>query len=277
MSTAVALLVLFSAFVHALWNALLKRSREPEKAVLGLALVGAAVSALCAVALRAPWPPPRAILAIVASGLLEAGYFVTLARALSRAPLGAVYTVVRGGALLVVWPVSVLVLGERLTAARILGTLLVLLGLASAGSPRGTKGRAMLVAALCACFVGGYHLAYKVALSEGGRPEIVTALSLTIAALVNLGRARAAGVAAALRVARGEPVIVLGGGALSAVGFLAFLWAMQGAGAGLVLTLRNTSILFAQLLALTQGERPSRRGVVGAVLVFAGAVALARS
>ena len=50
---------------------------------------------------------------------------------------------------------------------------------------------------------------------------------------------------------------------------------MREAGAGVVTTLRNTSILFAQGLAFLLGERPTRLGVIGALLVTAGAVLLA--
>ena len=59
-------------------------------------------------------------------------------------------------------------------------------------------------------------------------------------------------------------------------GFSVFLFGMRSAGAGAVLTLRNTSILFAQVFALVLGERPKRLAVVGAVLVTGGAALLTR-
>ena len=52
-------------------------------------------------------PALRSVAWCLAAGTLEAGYFATLARALTRAPLGPVYTIVRG-ALVVAWPISVL-------------------------------------------------------------------------------------------------------------------------------------------------------------------------
>ena len=63
---------------------------------------------------------------------------------------------------------------------------------------------------------------------------------------------------------------------LASVGFLVFLYAMKKEGAGVVLTLRNTSILFAQVFGFIMGDRPKRLGIIGALLVFAGAVLLAR-
>jgi uncharacterized membrane protein len=46
-------------------------------------------------------------------------------------------------------------------------------------------------------------------------------------------------------------------------------------GAGFVLTLRNTSVLFAVGLTFWIGERPRRPEVIGAALVAIGAVLMA--
>lgn len=275
MPIGVALLVVVSALVHASWNAILKRSRDPEDAVLGAATVSAITAILVALALHPSRPTRVAIAWSVASGLLEAGYFVTLARALSLGPLGPVYTIVRGGALVVVWPVSMLFLNEPLGPRRGLGTALVLLGLVATGGPTPLGVRAVAVAAVSAVFVGGYNLSYKMALSSGGRPEIVVAISISTAcvlAAAALGRAR---LRRSVVAARAQPLHVVSAGVLSTLSFVVFLAAMERAGTGLVLTLRNTSILFAQLLAVALGERPSRFGIAGSVLVVAGAILLA--
>ena len=317
MPVSVVLLVIASALAHASWNALLKRSRDAEHAVVAMMFLAAVSGVIFAVVLRMPAPTPVSLAWCIVAGVLEAGYFVSLARALTRAPLGSVYTVVRGGALVVVWPVSILVLGEPITLPRAAGTLLVVLGLVATGtsermpaldrsktstppaptassalsaptaltaptppmSPDASKASSawsgLAVAAGCALFVGGYHLAYKLALSSGGRPEAVVSISLSTASLLNiaaLGTKRRL----ALAAVRAQPVRIVLGGVLASVGFLVFLSAMKDAGAGVVLTLRNTSILFAQVLALALGERPRRLGIVGAALVTAGAILLAR-
>src|SRR5688500_5494502 len=99
MPISVALLVVASAVVHAWWNALLKRSHRPGDAVIGITTFAALTAGVVAVVL-APAAPSRTALTITLfSGVLEAVYFVALARALSLAPLGPVYTIVRGGAL----------------------------------------------------------------------------------------------------------------------------------------------------------------------------------
>ena len=50
--------------------------------------------------------------------------------------------------------------------------------------------------------------------------------------------------------------------------------ALHGSGAGFVLTLRNTSIVFAAVLGWAIAEPPTRRQVLGAVLVAGGAILL---
>lgn len=270
MPIGVALLVVLSALVHAAWNAILKRTRDPDHAVVGVTATAAFTSALVALALAAPAPPARALPWCFLSGVLEAGYFFTLARALARAPLGPVYTIVRGGALALVWPVSVLVLGEEITALRGVGTALVVAGLVATGGTEWVRPRGLAAAAICAAFVGGYHLSYKVALSSGGRPEVVVAVSLSTATLFSVPRAKKA-----LLAARAQPLHVVGAGVLASAGFLVFLYGMERAGAGVVVTLRNTSILFAQVFGVFMGDRPRRLAVIGATLVFGGAVLLA--
>lgn len=283
MATSTILLVLASAMAHASWNAILKRSKSPEDAIIGMMLVGGLASAVLALALCVPAPPRAAIVWSLGAGVAETVYFVTLARALSRAPLGPVYTIVRGGALVIVWPVSVALLGEKITLTSILGTLLVLLGLAATGSSErratsldhATVRSGLVVAATSALFVGTYHLAYKVALSHGGSAGAVNAISLLSGAVLNAlvrwpRRKRAlAAVAAA-------PALTLLAGLLGSGGFWLFLMAMRDAGAGAVMTLRTTSILFAQVLAFAMRDPPKRLGIVGAVLVTIGAVLLSR-
>ena len=53
--------------------------------------------------------------------------------------------------------------------------------------------------------------------------------------------------------------------------FLLFLAGLAATGAGAALTLRNTSVVFAQAIALLMGERPPRRQLAGAALVVLGA------
>lgn len=271
-------LVLISAFLHASWNALLRI--EPDKdrslvAAVGVAALLAAVIAAVRWSLgELPFATPAAAGWAAMAGILEWTYFVSLARALERGPLGPVYTVSRGGAIVVVYPLSIAVFGEQLTITAAAGSLVVAAGLALCGArtgdTRSARGSALAWAVVCALAIAGYHLAYKASLGAGGNPSAVFASALAIATMLNAVRVRGV-----LAVARARLPRVLAMGALCGGSFLILLEALSRGGAGFVLTLRNTSVLFATGLAASIGERPRHAQVAGAALVAAGAILMA--
>lgn len=274
----VTALVLLSALLHALWNAALKTQRDKD--VAGTAVVGVAAAAAVAAALveRALAPAPLFPLAAgaawsAAAGLFEGAYFVLLVMALERAPLAAAYTASRGVAILAVWPVSIALLGEPVTAAALSGSALLCAGLAVSGAEqRGASARGLALACACGLAIAGYHLCYKEALATGARPPAVFALSLALAFPLNLARLGRARISALGRALAARPWLLGALGAAAAASFLLFLAALARGGAGAVLTLRNTSIVFTALIGWLLGERPSRAQLAGAALVAAGAI-----
>jgi len=270
-------LVLGSAFLHASWNAMLKRHEDPEAASVGAFAVCTAAGAVAA----ATWPGAewnaQVVWTSAVAGVFEAGYMITLARALSRAPLGPVYTVSRGGALLVIWPISIAWLGEQVTATALAGTALIAGGLLATGvgvGRRRTGEGGLGLACLSALCIAGYHVAYKLALAAGGSPAIVFALSMCVALPLNVARLDGRGRAAARAALRSRPILVVAAGLVACASFLIFLAGLAHAGAGAVFTLRNSSVLFAQVLSWALGERPTRLGAIAAACVAGGAVLL---
>ena len=279
-------LVLISAFLHAAWNAMLKREVDKDRALIAAVGVGALL-AIAVAAVRAlaggevPFPTLASLAWALVAGGFEQLYFLGLARALARGPLGPVYTISRGGAVIVVYPLSVLLFHEHVTVPSLVGSALVLLGLVLSGlrSAGPTDGRAMVPAATafsvaCAFAIAAYHLAYKAALDAGGASSAVFAASLSFATAINLlrtGRAGRRAIGALLR-ASGPRVILMG--ALCGGSFLMLIESLATGGAGYALTLRNTSVLFALVLAWAIGERPRLAPAVGAALVAAGAIAM---
>jgi len=279
LSSTALVLVLSSAFFHALWNALLKRHEDPESAVVGVIAVTVGCGGLWALGLRGvAFPTSAALLWSVVAGVLESGYLIALARALHRAPLGLAYTVSRGGALLLVWPVSVLWLGEQLTPGAVAGAALVAGGMAVMNLvlPRGPVGEGVLWALVSAACIAGFNLSYKRALGEGAQPPALFTLSLLVALplILLLRRREEAGWGALRRKVMTRPLLLLGAGVLCTLSFSLLLLALVHSGTGAVLTLRNTSIAFALGLGALQGERMGRRQLLGAGLVMLGAVVL---
>lgn len=224
------------------------------------------------------FPTRNSVLWGVGAGLFEGAYFVSLGRALASAPLGFAYTITRGGSLVIAWPVSVAWLGERWRWSSVLATLLVLAGVALTApeKPQAQRGGGVAWALIGAVCVAGYHLSYKFALAAGANPYALFALALALAVPCNvaaLGRNAMEQVTAIVRTS--ARVVVLAG-VLCASSFLLFLQALAMEGAGAVLTLRNTSVVFALLLGILLGEPLRRRSLMGGFLVVLGAAILAR-
>ena len=272
--------VLLSALLHALWNALLRLEKDKDRALVA----AVAVSTLLAILVggirwglgTAPFATVESALWTIAAGVLEWIYFSSLAKALDKGPLGAVYTISRGGAILVVWPVSIALFGEPLTLPSGIGSGVVLAGLAlagmGAGSTRETRTAALAWAVACAVSIAGYHLAYKGAIASGGSTSAVFAVALAVATAINIARLGREGRSIARSLVRQRTGRVLLMGIICGGSFLILMEALEDGGAGYVLTLRNTSVLFATLFAALIGERPRRSEILGSLLVAVGAV-----
>ncbi|MCP3162946.1 EamA family transporter [Myxococcus qinghaiensis] len=278
MQTAALGLVLVSAFLHASWNATLKRHPNPEAGVVGVITVAVVGGGLWALGMRGEaFPSMWGLVWALGAGACESVYLAALSRALSRAPLGLAYTVSRGGAMLLVWPVSVLALGESVSAWTVTGAVVLGggLGVMHLSRPRGRAASGVAWAALSAVAIAGYHLSYKLALSEGAQPPALFTTGLLVALpVLLLERSRQMGWAGLQREAWSRPGLVVFAGAICMLSFALLLSALNDSGAGAVLTLRNTSIAFALALAALQGERLGRRQLAGAALVSVGAVLL---
>ncbi|MFN0252063.1 MAG: EamA family transporter [Kofleriaceae bacterium] len=273
-------LVLVSAFLHALWNALLRVEPDKDRGLVG-AITMASLFACVIAAVRwglgeVPFGTGESVWWTIVAGVFEAVYFMTLAKALELGRLGAVYTVSRGGAILVVWPLSILWFSEVVTFASTLGSITVLAGLALSSLGSTTGGNrdhraGILWAAACAASIAGYHLAYKAALLAGGNPSASFAISLSLAAVISIVRIGGDGRRILVDVVKARWWRVGLMGVVCSGSFLILMEALARGGSGYVLTLRNTSVLFAAALAFMIGERPRRSELVGAALVAAGA------
>jgi drug/metabolite transporter (DMT)-like permease len=273
-------LVVLSAFLHAAWNALVKREPHKDRTLIAAVAIGAvfaiAVAVVRALATRAaPFPGPSPFAWSLVAGIFEQIYFLTLARALEIGPLGPVYTLSRGGAVVLVYPLSVAIFREAVSPFSLAGSAVVLAGLALSdwrfGRASAMPLPATLWAVVCACAIACYHLAYKAALSSSGAPSAVFAVSLSVSTAISLVRTGREGRVAAAALVRGSPAKLLLMGLLSAGSFLILIEALARGGVGFVLTLRNTSVLFAVLLAWWIGERPRLATAIAGVLVATGA------
>ena len=125
-------LVAISAVLHLAWNVRLKTAGDPLRAAT-IGMLAASVGivplgiAVWLVQGRAALPIEGIVLG-VASGIVEAAYFVLLSAAYRRGDLSVVYPVARGTAPLLAVLIGVFVLGERLGVAGSIGVVMLLAG-----------------------------------------------------------------------------------------------------------------------------------------------------
>jgi drug/metabolite transporter (DMT)-like permease len=133
MEPVVVGMVLVAAFLHVLWNVLLKTAGDP----LRTAAVGmlAATMLLVPLAFVGWWlagrpPIPGEAFAIaLASGLVETAYYGALSAAYRRGDLSIVYPTARGTAPVLAVAIGVLFLGERLGPVGAAGVAALLAGI----------------------------------------------------------------------------------------------------------------------------------------------------
>lgn len=281
MSVALALL---SGFLHAAWNALAKRTRAERGATLATLTLALGVSAVALVI--APWRelPTAALGWTVLAGLGEAVYVFSLGMAYARGDLALSYAVTRASALVFVWPASFLAFGTRPGALDLVATLVVGVGVAlcrpraptparagAAGepSPPPRAGRLSLGWTLTTgAAIAVYHTGYSGAARAGADalPAFVVAIAIAMPLLwLTLGASVRADATRLLRT----PALWLAG-ALCASSFLLLIVALEHAGSGPMLGVRNASVGFAVIFALVLGERPSAREWAGIATLGAG-------
>jgi len=267
LTLAALVLVLGSAAVHALWNALLADADDTH-ATTAVMLVSGVV--LFAPVAALTWDVDGAALPyILASGTLELVYFGLLATAYARADLAFVYPIARGSAPVIVLVVSVVALGVAISGLQAAGVLVVAAGvLLVRGLGRGRGGDLALALVVGAC-IAGYTLVDKHGL-EHADPIPYLMLVLLVAAIpyaVVVGPS-------AMRAALSRRAVLAGAGMFFA--YVLALAALQRAEAAPVAALRETSVVMAAIGAAVWGRArvPATR-VLGAALVVAGVAAIA--
>ena len=268
----VALAVLGGAMLHAAWNTLVKSSQDKELDTCAVA-AGSGVIALFTLPFVAA-PAPAAWPWIAASSAVHILYFLFLAGAYRHGELSYAYPVMRGGGPVIVAASGALAFAEVLRAGEWLGVLLIsggILALASGAHDR----RATLFAVANAIVIGAYTLIDAKGARVSGAPVGYTLWFFVAMAVVVLaiGAARRGG--ALPHYLAHNWARALAGGAFSVGSYGIALWAMTRAPVALVAALRETSVIFAAVLAvLVLKEKLTRRGLFATGAVLAGLMLL---
>jgi uncharacterized membrane protein len=125
-------LVAVSAVLHLAWNVRLKTAGDPLRAAT-IGMLAASVG-IVPLGIAVWWNQGRVALPVegivlgLASGVVEAAYFILLSAAYRRGDLSVVYPLARGTAPLLAVVIGVVVLGERLGVAGSIGVVMLLAG-----------------------------------------------------------------------------------------------------------------------------------------------------
>jgi drug/metabolite transporter (DMT)-like permease len=267
--------VLFGAACHAGWNAFLKIRLEPFSAMALIAIMSAV--AVLPVIPFLPAPPPASWPWMFGSIAFHLGYFIGLTEAYRTGDMGQVYPIARGSAPLMTAIVSTTILGEVIGLRGWLGILVLVSGVFLL-SMRGGRGlhfdrRAVAFALFTAVTICGYSVMDGNGARAAGSAPAYTAWLFLFDGLMML---------VLVMVRRGTPVFVefvgfwkpgLIGGALSLVSYFIAIWAMTVAPIALVAALRETSVLFAAVIAVVVLKEPLQRPrIIAALMIVTGLV-----
>ena len=268
--------VLLAAMLHAGWNSLVKVGLDRFSTILLLALTQAAIA--IPILPFVVQPAAESWIWILISAALHIGYKIFLMQAYARADLSQAYPLARGIAPLVVTAWSVMLLGATFTISSVAAIAAISLGIvmmATKGSSSGwMRGSAIFWALGTAGFTASYTLVDGVGVRIAGTSSgfilwmvIGDAIGMMAFAALTRGGAAFSALMPAWRTG-------FSAGAMSLGSYWIAVWAFSQAPIALVAALRESSILFATIIAaFALNERVNRWRWVS-VCFIAGGVAL---
>ncbi|MCV7171001.1 MULTISPECIES: DMT family transporter [Mycolicibacterium] len=273
MTLTIALAVLFSALLHAVWNSL---AHGASDRLVGFALIGV-VDAVGGAAMAAVGglPPAGAWPFIVASAALHVVYNLLLLASYQLGEFSQMYPLARGTSPWVVALVSIVVLGHDLPIGQLLGVLAVSAGLIALVLVGGRPGRRELPALAVAMLTGLMIAAYTVVDGVGvmqaplwsytGWMFLLQGPPIAVIALI---RRRRAGLSRSVRMSAASGAA---GGVISLTAYTIVLWAQTSGALAPIAALRETSIVFGALIgAWFLDEKMGARRAIAAGVVLAG-------
>ncbi|MBC7478285.1 MAG: EamA family transporter [Pseudorhodobacter sp.] len=274
MTPFVLLAVLGSAFLHALWNSLVKTGASRMGAMVILSVCEVPIG--LGVALFRDAPALHVLSWVLASGLVHFFYKFFLTFAYERGDLSRVYPIARGTAPLVVALLSGVLLADIVTPTEFAGITILGLGIlmmAQGVFAQGENRRLIPFALGSAAATAAYTLidgqGARIAGDAVGYVAwvfIVDGLGFALGMLAWKGRA-------VLPTTRKPWATGALAGAASYGAYGISVWAMTVAPIALIAALRETSILFAVLIGwLGFGERMTRGKGLAALVIVAGVV-----
>lgn len=264
---------LLSAALHASWNAAVKASAQPGHAMTAQMLV----SALFALPLLAwaGWPAAAAWPWMGLSTLFGIASVAATLRAYERGSFGMVYPMARSASVLLVLPLAAATAAEWPRPLSLAGVALVSLGvLLLARGPHGSLSRTGLGWTLCAAaLTAGYIVCDGLGVRRAGSPLAYGSTMAMINALTWSAWQYCRGLRLRELRPQAPRATLLAVAAMTS--YLLILWVWAHAPIAPASALRDTSAIFATLIAVTVLKEPLDVRVLAAVvLATLGTVAI---
>lgn len=268
-------LVLLAAIAHAAWNALLKSVADRLLMMAAIRLVGFCYGLV--MIWMVPLPQGETWAWLFCATAAHLVYFALLIESYRLGDMSVVYPVARGTAPLLLALLAYLMIGETLSIAQMAAVALSSLGLLVLVAGRGTSRAAAAVALATSVSIAGYSLLGGVGVRSA--PDALSFqvwLELLLGASMLPYTALMRPRAGILAFVRHDGRTGLIAGAVSVVGYLAFLVAARVLPLAPVAALRESSLIFGAVIgAVVFREAFGVRRVIAATFVAAGIVALA--
>lgn len=274
MSFAILLAVLGSAFLHALWNALIKTGASRLGAMVILSIGEVPIG--LAVAATRPLPAPEVWKWVLMAGCAHFFYKFFLTYAYDRGDLSRVYPIARGAAPLIVAVAGLALLPDRLTFHELAGIAVLGCGilLMAQGIFANGENRRMLPFAIgSACATATYTMLDGTgARVSGDAIAYVAWVFVADGVLFTSGMLAFKGLDVLPRDGRAWGTGMVAAAA-SYGAYAVSVWAMTKAPIAVVAAVRETSILFAVLIGwLVFGEAMTRGKALAACVIVGGVI-----
>ena len=281
MSLPAVLLLLCSAFLHALWNLLLKRSQEKYTAMGWQVILSGVVAFFL---LLFTGLPPRSMWVFAAVSMaLEAVYFILLSNAYSDHDFSLIYPIARGTApaFLMLW--SVLFLRETVTLPGVLGVGLIVCGMVIIGATsliqnRGSRLhlKGVLVALSVALIISLYTLIDGTAVKNGPALPYALTMFMFVPILTTTYNIRRFGWRPFLAAWKGPRVPLILAAVLGVAAYLLALIAYSFSPLSYSGAIREVSVVIGAFLGWQFLEEPmGRTRVLGSITIFVGILVIA--
>ena len=250
MSSVIFVAVILAAFLHAVWNAMVKKMKDKYIGMSGI--VFGHLPASIVIIFLTPIPAPESIPFIILSAIIHNGYQWFLLNSYKFGDYTKVYPVARGAAPILVTIISLFFLGTVLSNFEIIGIFTISAGILSLSyfDKNPFKDQKEIIYALTtATFIMGYSITDGIGakisnsfLSYMGWSFILNAIIFSIL-LSFIGQKKII----TKTITKGKFIFLIGG-TTSYIVYGIVVWAFTKAPIPIVATLRETSIIFALLI-----------------------------